>query len=44
VIVVIEQTKGMTQPVVFFYRICQNIEKFLPVSFGKKYVRPGIAT
>jgi hypothetical protein len=44
VIVVVKQTKGMTEPVVLLYGSRQDIEKFPPVSVGKEDILPCISS
>ena len=41
---VVQQTKGMTEPVVLLNSISQDIEKFSPVSVGKEDILPGITS
>jgi hypothetical protein len=44
VVMIIEQTKGMTQPIVFFNNIAQYLKEYLPVGIIHKDTLPGIAS
>jgi hypothetical protein len=44
VVMIIEQAKGMTQPIVFFNNIAQYLKEYLPVDIIDKDTLQGIAS
>jgi hypothetical protein len=44
VVMIIQQTKGMTQPIVFFNDVAQYLQEYLPVDIINKDTLPGISS